>query len=145
MTHTPLYLASTGIITAIGANTAMTAPSVNTGISGYSLSDYDTQDDEPITMVLLPEAVFRNLQADITESSRFNLRHDHIIKMAIIALREACGKTPITQAIPTLLALPADDTDQVDFNLLYGNLANNLAPWLDETLARIFQLLRFNA
>ncbi len=83
------YIAGIGMITSIGANSAMIAASVRTGISGYSVSDYYNHVGEPITLALLPEVVFGSVELDTREWDYCSEQYERVIKMAIIALREA--------------------------------------------------------
>lgn len=108
MSHQPkTYIAGTGMITAVGANTAMTAAAVKAGVSGYRASNYFTVNSrQPITMASVPDEVFTDMEVEIDEGDHYSAQYDRIIKMAILALREAVKGHSIKQPIPLILAVP---------------------------------------
>lgn len=102
-----VYIAGIGMITPIGANTVMTSLAVRAGHSGYQASNRFTKESrQPITMARVPEEVFANLPVKIDEGSRYCEPHDHVIKMAITALREAVSGRSFTKPVPLILAVP---------------------------------------
>ena len=122
-----LYIAGMGMITPIGANTAMTAAAVRAGVSGYQASHYFTKKTrQPITMTAVPEAVFTSMQVEIDEGSHYSAQYDHIIKMAILALREAVAGHSIKKPIPLILAIPEPlpNVSYIDPQALIKNLVN---------------------
>lgn len=130
-----LYIAGMGAITPVGANTEMTAAMVNAGLSAYAESDYYGQEDLPITMASVPDGVFQDLEAQIDEGDRFDERHDRVIKMAIIAIREACAQQSTQQPVPLVLAMPEVQTgpgQTQDDGLvpLIQTLEHNCKPWI---------------
>ena len=133
-----LYIAGMGMVTPVGGNVAMTAAAVNAGISAYKDSPYYTQQSTPITMAQVPTEIFAGLEAEIDEGDFYNEQHDHIIKMAIIAVREACSEQSITEPIPMILAMPEvePDVDYLNSKQLIRNLTNNCAPWVSTALSR---------
>ena len=81
-----VYIAGIGMITAVGANTAMTAAAVKAGMSGYRASRFFTETSrQPITMARVPDEVFASPEFDIDEGTYQN----RVIIMAVLALREA--------------------------------------------------------
>jgi 3-oxoacyl-[acyl-carrier-protein] synthase-1 len=124
-----------GMITPVGNNVAMTA-AVNAGISAYKLSSFKTKAGEKITMARVPDEIFAAFSGDIDEEKHFNPRHDRIVKMAIIALRETFNQQTINHAVPLLLAMPDIKTDADGLSSLIQNLANNLNPWIDPSMTR---------
>ena len=125
------YIAGIGMVTSVGANFEMTAAAVKAGISGYAVSDFYGQADEPITMASVPDSVFSEIDAEIDEGDRYNERHDRVIKMAIIAVREACAQQSITQPIPLILAMAEEHDDSEGLSPLITNLEHNCKPWVD--------------
>lgn len=119
-----------GMITPVGKNTAMTAAAVNAGISAYATSEYTNQHGHSITMASVPNSIFDDVQAEIDEGDRFNLQHDHVIKMAIIAIREACAPYTREQPIPLILAMPDVQTDTDQLSSLTQNIEQNCKPWV---------------
>ena len=132
MSETPkLYIAGMGMITPVGFDTASTAAAVRAGISGYEIStSYYGQNDEPITMASVPYMALDALDAKIGEGSRYNDRHDRVIKMAIIAIREACTRCNTKQPVPLVLAMPQEEKDSEGLTPFIENLEQNCQPWI---------------
>lgn len=124
-----LYIAGMGMITAVGANTAMTAAAVRAGVSGYAFSDFFGENDARITLASVPDDVFVQIDADIIEGSAFNERQDRVTKMAILAIREACAGHAPAQPIPLLIAMPEGPSDADSLALFAENLGCNCKPW----------------
>lgn len=135
--NTPkLYIAGMGMITPVGANVAMTAAAVEAGISAYTQSEYTTPKGLPITMASVPDLALDELEAEIGEGDRYDSRHYRVIKMAIIAIREACAHLSIKNSIPLLFAMPevvANVEDLVPLNL---TLEQNCKPWINASQCR---------
>lgn len=111
MSDTALYVAGLGVITAIGANTAMTAAALRAGVSGYRASRFFTQGTrQPITMAQIPSEILELPDFDFDEGSYDNLR----IIMARLALREALGDRTIQRPIPLLLTVPEPEEPASD-------------------------------
>ena len=107
MSDTPkIYIAGMGMISPVGANVAMCAAGVQTGISAYRHSRYYSRAGQPITMGLLPEELFTSMPLDMEDPDYDSKTHERIIKMAILALREAVSVLTIKQPIPLILAMP---------------------------------------
>ena len=134
MSDTPrVYIAGIGMITSIGADTEMTAIAMAAEYSGYRVSDYHTQEGQPITLSNVPEEVFSLVNAEIAPGNRYRAQFDHIIKMAILALREALSQQPLLKQslaqqapIPLVLALPEPrpTVKHIDPKMFITNLAN---------------------
>lgn len=135
--HSRLYIAGIGMVTSVGANTAMTVASVNAGISGYAKSDYYGARDEAITMANVPDEVLAEIEADIDEGTRFNERHYRVTLMAIEALREAsCTQKTMEQGVPLLLAMPDVPEDTDGLSPLIDELERNCHPWVSAAQSR---------
>ena len=130
------YIAGMGMITPLGPSVATTVAAVNAGISAYTLSEYDTPEGEPITMARVPDGVFDDIEAKIDEGDRFNPRHDRLIKMAIIAIREACHQRSTEQAVPVILGLSERACDKDGLSSFVENLQENCKPWISTLLSR---------
>lgn len=119
-----VYIAGIGMITSIGANTEMTAAAVKAGISGYTVSDFYNLQHQPITMATVPDEVFSSIEFGIDEGDHYGEQYDRIIKMAILALREAISHQAIKQPVPLVLAMPeaAQGDNYVPTDLLMTNL-----------------------
>jgi 3-oxoacyl-[acyl-carrier-protein] synthase I len=131
-----LYIAGMGMITPVGGNVAMTAASVKAGISGYKVSDFYNQHNQPITMASVPDVIIDKINAEIGEGNRFNACHDRVVKMAIIAIREACESQQTKQAIPLILAMPDVAMDTEGLSPLIENLERNCLPWIGANQCR---------
>jgi 3-oxoacyl-[acyl-carrier-protein] synthase-1 len=94
------------MITSIGADTKMTAAAVKAGMNQFAASEFENLQREAITMAAVPEEVFETLEVEIDEGSYYSELYDRIIKMAIIAAREALAQQPIETPIPLVLAMP---------------------------------------
>lgn len=129
-----LYIAGMGMITSVGANTAMTVASVNAGISAYAVSNFCGQDNESITLASVPNSAFLKIDADIEKGSLFNVRHDRVIKMAIQAIREACAQQTTHQRIPLALAMPQEQSDDNGLAPFIPALEKNCQPWISAAL-----------
>lgn len=121
-----LYIAGIGMITPVGFDTTSTAAAVRAGVSGYQASSYYTKKGQPITMAAVPEEVFRSEKFKINEGDRYGDLYDHVIKMAILALREAVAGQTIKNSVPLLLALPEEvpGVEHTPPKLLIENLLN---------------------
>src|SRR5690554_5983584 len=126
-----LYIAGMGMITPLGPNVQTIVAAVNAGISSYSLSEYQTEAGEPITMARVPNQVFERVQCDFPEEGDvFNYRHERLIRMAIIALREGVLESSTEEAIPLLLAMPEMQISEEGYTPIIPALVHNLAPWV---------------
>lgn len=137
-----MYIAGIGMVTPVGANTAMTAAAVRAGVSAYAETEYTSQRGLPITMASIPESVFDNLEADIEDGDRYDTCHDRVVKMAIIAIREACAQQTTKQPVPLLLAMPevSAETGKVDTEglvPLLPTLEQNCKPWVSAQQCRM--------
>lgn len=128
--HPRLYIAGMGMITAVGANAPMTAALIDAKISAYAETGYLGQDGQPVIMAAVPDLVFEEVEAEIGEGDRFNARHDRVIKMAIIAIREACARHATQQAVPLVLAMPQEPADEAGLTPFVQNLIQNCKPWI---------------
>ena len=133
-----VYIAGMGMITPVGANLAMTTAAVRAGISAYATSGYYDQVGRPITMASVPAEAIHEIQADLVEGDRFNLRHHRVVKMAIHALREACVSRTADRPFPLFLAAPEGQADEEGLSPLVANLEVNCKPWVDSKICRVF-------
>lgn len=143
MSSPKLYIAGMGMITPLGPNVQTTVAAVNAGISAYSLSEYQTEAGEPITMARVPNQVFERVQCEFPEEGDvFNYRHERMIRMAIIAVRECLPQHDTEDAIPLLLAMPEMPISEEDLTPIVPALGHNLAPWVKRSHIRRFSLGR---
>lgn len=134
------YLAGTGMITSVGAHSKMSCMSVRAGVSGYKTSDISTRNGENITMALIPDDVFSQikLSEEIDQGQYYNEQYDHIIKMAVIALREVLNNPHIKETVPLLLAMPdgAYPFESIPSSLILKNLAGQSDLLIDRDQTR---------
>ena len=121
-----MYIAGIGMVTPVGANTAMTAAAIRAGVSGYHATGYFNQQGQPITMTRVPREIFESMQADIDPGRYQSAQYDHIIIMSILALREALAGQSIKKPIPLILAMPEErpNVSYVPTDLLIANLVS---------------------
>lgn len=106
------YIAGMGMVTPVGANVEMTAAAVRAGISAYGESDfYGQDDDQPVTMGLVPDEFFAAVEIDIEEGDYYGAQYDRVIKMAVVALREVLSQVIIKNPIPLIMAFPESDSN----------------------------------
>src|SRR5690606_24086154 len=143
MSSPKLYIAGMGMITPLGPNVSTTVAAVDAGISAYGLSEYQTEAGEPITMARVPNQVFERVQCEFPEEGDvFNYRHERMIRMAIIAVRECLPQHDTEEAIPLLLAMPEMPISEEDLTPIVPALGHNLAPWVTRSHIRRFSLGR---
>ncbi len=135
-----LYIAGIGMITSVGANTAMTTASVNAGISAYNVTKYENKNGQPLTMALISSDVFHFIEEEtglaLDQGRRYNSRHDRMTIMAAIALQEACTNLKTENAVPLIMAQPEYRFDQTNLSSLIENLTTVVSPWVNSELCR---------
>jgi 3-oxoacyl-[acyl-carrier-protein] synthase-1 len=137
MNDKKLYIAGMGMITAVGPTVATSVAAVRAGRSGYSISDYDAHDGEPIIMARVPDRVFEHIDCDLEEEGDvYNYRRERMIRMAIVALRESVSARNTQAAVPFVVALPEDHRNDEGHTPLVPALVQNLQPWIKLDLSR---------
>jgi len=130
------------MISSVGGNAEMTAAAVEAGVSAYQLSDFDSRSGEPLTLALIADEIFWNIEEDtgleLDQGDRYNKRHDRISIMATVALKEACANLKTDKAVPFIMAQSEYPYDKTDLSSLTDNLAATVAPWIDSKLTRSF-------
>jgi len=150
-----IYIAGMGMITPVGANTAMTAAAVRAGVSGYQASRHFNQQSQRITMASVPDEFFASMRVEIEEGNGYSEQYDHIIKMAILALREALSGQAIVKPVPLILTIPETlpgityiEPNALIKNLVYQKdlpLHADLTRWIDNGRASGIQGLELAA
>ncbi len=134
-----LYLVDSTLITAVGDSPDRVAAAIAADISGYGVSVFKSISDTPISMAKVPDALFSDFEGSISEGSYFNLRHDRVVKLAIMALRKLCHNLSPDNSIPLLLSMPEPILLPEDgLPPLPSELCKNLNPWLNQNLIRCF-------
>lgn len=133
---TTVYLAGMGMITALGANTAMTAAVLRAGMSGYQASRFITRDTrQPITMARVPDEIVESPEFEFDEGSYYNA----LIILAVIALRETLADHPIEKPVPLVLAVPEPNVPAIDPKTLITHLTHQKDFPLHPDLVRTIQ------
>lgn len=132
MAAAPLYIAGTGVITAVGGNTSMTAAAVKAGLSGYARSDhYYSKSHQAITMACVPDELLDRMQVEIQHGDTIDLFYERIVRLALLGIHEACDQAQVARPIALLLAMPEPTLKSVPLPLLARNLVQHCAPWID--------------
>lgn len=137
-----MYIAGVGMITPVGLNMEMTAAAVRSSMNVYTETEYTGQKGLPVPMAGVPESVFDDLEAEIEDGDSYDSCHDRILKMAIIAIREACSRQTTKQPVPLLFAMPevSAETGKVDTEglvPLVPTLEQNCKPWVSSQQCRM--------
>lgn len=138
MTHNPkcLFLASTGMITPLGANTAMTAAAVKAGVSAYTLSDYYNRNFQPIKVAAIPPALFDGQDMDANDWTGSHA--SRVAFIASLAVEQACIGIPPVTPFPLIMAMPEATglhRSTTDASLA-SYLANSFPHWINFELSR---------
>lgn len=128
------------MITPVGCNTAMTFASVNAGISQYTLSDFTTISNDPVTVASVPDGFFDAFPAEIEESDYYSDLYDHTLKMAISALQEAFTDYALPDSVAGLFVFPEPLTaiKQLPSDVFIRNVLNREGVPLDARRLRFF-------
>lgn len=120
------FIAGVGMITPVGINAKMTVASVKAGINAYSISSYKNGKNENITVAAVPKEFFDATDIYIEEGDEHSSQYDHIIKMAITALKETVKGKNIAQPVPLILAMPepSETAYHIKPEVLIYNLVN---------------------
>ena len=100
-----IYIAGTGMITPVGANTEMTAASVRAGISTYKESDFFDKDFNKIKLSVVPQEL---LDESLTEEKiigDMSPRHARMLQLSKLALVQI-DAIPKGGKVPLFLAGP---------------------------------------
>lgn len=140
MNNQPMYLVKPGMITPVGCNAAMTFASVNAGISQYTISDFTTHSNDPVTVASVPEEFFDTFPTAIEESDYYSDRYDHTLKMAIAALQETFTGYSLPQPVPGLFVFPEslNPIKPLPTDLFLQNILNREGVPLDAQRLRFF-------
>ncbi len=130
-----IYIAGMGMVTSVGANSAMTAASVKANISAYALSDYDNQNDEPITMTQIPSDFFDELGSLLKSDIRSDPYQARIAMMAVAALRDLSPEH--SDVIPLIVGMPEASTLGCDARSIVQNITLNFPAIFDQKWCRV--------
>lgn len=137
MNDKKLYIAGMGMITALGPSVATTVAAVRAGKSAYQLSEYETEEGEPLIMARVPNRVFEHIECEFEEEGNtFNNRHERIIRMAIVALRECVQSTNTSEAVPLIFTASVTNSEENGYTPFLPALVSNVKPWIDLQITR---------
>jgi 3-oxoacyl-[acyl-carrier-protein] synthase-1 len=142
-----IYIAGTGMITSIGANTAMTIASVRAGVDGFEASEYTNSKQQPITMAQVPHEIFDEFAIELDIGVAHGELMDREIKMAMISAAEALQQANVKKPVPLILATQ----EQVPYVShcpawkMIANLVNQAELPIDPELSRSVQSGRAGA
>ncbi len=131
-----LYIAGMGMVSPIGENVAITAAMVDSEVSAYRASHFSTAANQKITMAQVPDDMIGQCEATIEEGDCFNIRHDRVTRLAILALQQTCAQLRYDQAIPLILAMPDGAPQNTELSAFTVNIANNMQPWINPAMSR---------
>lgn len=101
-----LYVAGSGMITPVGANTVMTAAAVRAGVSAFQSTDFYLNDEYRIRMARVPrEALNDSLNVEELPETLGN-RQIRLLQLAALALRQLQPQLPQKLVPPLFLAGP---------------------------------------
>lgn len=137
MNDKKLYIAGMGMITALGPSVATTVAAVRAGKSAYQLSEHETEEGEPIIMARVPNRVFEHIDCEFEqEGDTFNNRHERIIRMAIVALRECVQSANTSEAVPLIFTASVTNSEDDGYTPFLPALVSNVKPWIDLQITR---------
>ena len=100
-----VYIAGIGMVTPLGANTAMTIAAVNAGINVYQASSFCNSNGKAMITTSVPTDVLPALNNKF-ENVGLSAREKRIIQLASPALKEALSLNQSVSTIPLFLAGP---------------------------------------
>ena len=133
-----LYIAGIGMITPVGANTAMTAAAVRAGVSAFQPTGFYLDDDNYVRMARVPrEALDVSLNNDLPED--FTARQIRLMQLATLALVQIKPALPKNQKIPLFIAGPEQliEGDQPMNGAFLENLSKQTGINFDLPLSRV--------
>jgi 3-oxoacyl-[acyl-carrier-protein] synthase I len=102
-----LSLISTGMITAVGGNSAMCAAAVNAGVAGQRESGYVNKRNVPIRMASIPDGALEPLNESLVPVvSGLSKSHSYMLRIASQALRECVAAYTPADPVPVFIACP---------------------------------------
>lgn len=105
MTTPSIYIIGSGMVTSVGADSAMTAASVRAGINTYADTRHYNKHGEPIKMALVPEEMLPPLNDELA-GLPLTARQRRLLRLATPALQELLQVLPTQVPLPLFLAGP---------------------------------------
>jgi 3-oxoacyl-[acyl-carrier-protein] synthase I len=101
-----LYLARAGMITSVGADTAMTVAAVRAGIRQVSESMFHDRGFNPVMAASVPDAALPPVNEQLAQNARLSARARRMLQLGAQALSELQDATSAGAPLPLLLAGP---------------------------------------
>lgn len=120
-----LYIAGMGLVSPLGASALHTSVAIRAGVSAYQASRYTTALGDAITMAEVPSLLFDECSIPVDTGEGYNEQQDHIIKMAHMAMAQACLNQPVHAPVPLILAMPEHGIPTIEHRLFLENLTDN--------------------
>jgi len=142
--YTKLYIANTGMITAIGANTEMTLDATRAGINRYKESIVHNKQYKPINLALIPESALPEFNEGL-ENKGLPTRQRRMLKMSEVALTECLANTNFKSPLPLFLAVPEVIPNSINkpmSNKFIDQLSIQAGIEIDIANSRMFELGR---
>ncbi len=136
MNNKHFFLAASGMVTPLGANTAMTTAAVNASISAYTLADFYNRHFQPVKVTEMPPAVFAAQGIDVSNWS--GTHPARVAAMARLAVQQVITGEPPEKSIPLVLALPEANHQGVSAlgADVVKHLAGNFPGWISTVMSR---------
>ncbi len=99
-----LYITATGMLTAVGLNTQMTAAAVNAGMSGVQESKHMNKRGKAMKMACIPEDALPSLNEHLLTCSDITAIDQQLLRMCELPLQEAFSALNVAQPMPLFLA-----------------------------------------
>jgi 3-oxoacyl-[acyl-carrier-protein] synthase I len=103
-----ISIVGVGMMTPVGDSAAMTATSVQAGISAYMSSSIYNKRFQPMTLALTPEDALPPLHEELNKVAGLTSRQRRMLRLADKALAEALSAAPGSITPPLLLAGPEE-------------------------------------
>jgi len=100
-----IYIAATGAITAVGANTEATCAAINSGINRYGPVSFYNKRDYPMTGASVPEEALPELNDELVYVG-LTARTKRLLRLIHPALNEVISESKITEPLALFLAGP---------------------------------------
>lgn len=104
--YSKLYIAGMGMITPIGAHTAMTAAAVRAEMSSNKESNFFDQDFNNVTIATIPDEALENSLEEDALTGPMNAHQARMLQIAKLAMLELMPQLPVGEKLPLFLAAP---------------------------------------
>lgn len=111
-TQTKAYIAASGMITAIGCDSKMTAASIRAGIVNINEVEYYDDDFNPVNMFTVPGAALEFSLNDDVINSLLTARQYRMLQLSTLAISKLKDIIPGEISVPLFLAGPENLSDE---------------------------------